>query len=120
MYQIRQPPGRRNSVGILNSQGEVAKRSDVQLYLERYRRDASAAGAADAFTVERIAGGEDRQTPNTSEQMKDKKGYVGALDAQTVLGISWPLPMVTYNVDGDPPFLAIPPHRENGNKQYLA
>lgn len=98
----------------------MAKRSDVQLYLERYRRDASAAGAVDAFPVERIAGGEDRQTPNKSERMKDKKGYVGTLYAHTVLGISWPLPMVTYNIDGDPPFLAIPSHRENGNKAYLA
>ncbi|GAB1312553.1 hypothetical protein MFIFM68171_02763 [Madurella fahalii] len=117
-YEVKEPV--RTGIGIVNFLGEVANRSDVQLYLEKYRPDAAAAGAAHTFGVELIAGAEDRQTPNTPEQMKQRKGYEGALDAQTVLGISWPVPLTTYNVGGKPPFQPLNGTRaENTNEPYL-
>jgi len=108
-------------IGVINFLGEVANRSDVQLYLENYRPEAAKAGAAHTFVVEHVAGGEDQQTPNNPEQMKMHKGYEGALDAQTVLGISWPVPLTTYNVGGRPPFHPLNGTRaENTNEPYLA
>ncbi|KAJ5801824.1 uncharacterized protein N7518_003892 [Penicillium psychrosexuale] len=109
----------RNAVGIVNFLGEVANRSDIALYLDRYRPDAAAAHAETSFAVEIVNGGDDQQTPNTQEQMKAKKGYEGALDAQTVLGISWPTSLITYNVGGDPPFHPLKVHAENTNEPYL-
>jgi tripeptidyl-peptidase-1 len=110
----------RNTIGIVNFLGEVANRSDIALYLDRYRPDAAAAHAEDSFAVEIVNGGDDQQTLNTPKQMKDKKGYEGALDAQTVLGISWPTSLITYNVGGDPPFHPLKVHTENTNEPYLA
>lgn len=118
-YEVHAPRGT-NSIGIVNFIGEVANRSDIQLYLDRYRKDAATAGAATSFPVNLVAGGEDQQTSNTPEQMANRKGYEGALDAQTILGISWPVPMVTYNVGGKPPYNAIPSHMNNTNEPYLA
>ncbi|KAG5929789.1 hypothetical protein E4U42_004513, partial [Claviceps africana] len=111
---------RTHSIGIVNFLGEVANRSDVALYLARYRPDAAAAHAETDFAVELVHGGDDQQTRNTPEQMARKKGYEGALDAQTVLGISWPAPLVTYNVGGTPPFRPLSMHTNNTNEPYLA
>ncbi|KAG6002678.1 hypothetical protein E4U21_002830 [Claviceps maximensis] len=112
--------GPENSVGIVNFLGEVANRSDIALYLSRYRPDAASAHAEADFTVELVNGGDDQQTRNTAGQMARKKGYEGALDAQTVLGISWPVPLVTYNVGGKPPFRPLRTHAQNTNEPYLA
>ncbi|KAG5976499.1 hypothetical protein E4U55_007302 [Claviceps digitariae] len=109
-----------NSIGIVNFLGEVANRSDIALYLSRYRPDAAAAHAEADFTVELVHGGDDQQTRNTPAQMAHKKGYEGALDAQTVLGISWPARLVTYNVGGQPPFHPLSMHANNTNEPYLA
>ncbi|UPX18779.1 Tripeptidyl-peptidase I [Ascochyta rabiei] len=106
-------------VGIVNFIGESANRSDVRLFLEKYHPDAAAGGADEAFNVTLIAGAEDQQSPNTPEQMKAHKGYEGALDAQTVLGISWPLPLSLYNVGGKPPFKIVGNHTKNSNEPYL-
>lgn len=115
------PEAKNTRIGIVNFLGEVANRSDIQLYLERYRKDAAAAGASGSFPVVLVAGGEDQQGPSTPEQLARRKGYEGALDAQTVLGLSWPVPLVTYNVGGKPPHTAIfPSHVENTNEPYLA
>lgn len=108
-----------NGVGVVNFLGEVSNRSDIQLYLERYRPDAAAAHAAETFEVRIVNGGDDQQTPDTPQQLKEKKGYEGALDAQTVLGISWPTSMITYNVGGHPPFRPLKV-QENTNEPYLA
>ncbi len=110
----------RNAVGIVNFLGQVANRSDAALYLARYRPDAAAAHAEDDFTVELVNGGDDQQTPNTPQQMAARKGYEGALDAQTVLGISWPTPLVMYNVGGRPPFHPLSMNAQNSNEPYLA
>ncbi|OAA82017.1 tripeptidyl-peptidase [Akanthomyces lecanii RCEF 1005] len=111
---------RKNSMGMVNFLGQVANRSDVALYLARYRPDAAAAHAEAAFSVELVSGGDDQQTPNTPQQNKDQKGYEGALDAQTMLGISWPTPLVMYNVGGKPPFRPLSMHTKNTNEPYLA
>ncbi|TQV91044.1 tripeptidyl peptidase [Cordyceps javanica] len=119
-YTPRASHPNKNSVGMVNFLGQVANRTDVALYLQRYRPDAAAAHAEADFTVELVNGGDDQQTPNTEQQNKERKGYEGALDAQTILGISWPTPLVMYNVGGKPPFSPLSMHTKNTNEPYLA
>lgn len=108
------------SIAIVNFLGESANRSDAGLFLSTFRPDAAAAGAAQQFTVHTVAGGSDQQTPDTAEQLAEHRGYEGALDAQTILGLSWPLPLTTYDVGWRPPFRpAAEQHLENNNEPYL-
>lgn len=112
------------SIAIVNFLGESANRSDAGLFLSRFRPDAAAAGAAHQFTVHTVAGGSDQQTPDTAEQLAQHKGYEGALDAQTILGLTWPLPLTMYNVGGRPPFRPVAEQQQhaekNNNEPYLA
>ncbi|EEH19227.2 hypothetical protein PABG_01546 [Paracoccidioides brasiliensis Pb03] len=117
-YQQKAPD--KNSIALVNFLGEVNNRSDVDLFLRRYNPSAAEANAAYQFTTEIVANGDDRQSPNTPEQNDENKGFEGALDAQTILGLSWPTPMTAYNVGSKPPFRPIEDHRENTNEPYLA
>ncbi|KAL2371821.1 hypothetical protein RJ035_002836 [Blastomyces gilchristii] len=110
----------KNSIALVNFLGEVNNRSDIELFLNRYNPSAAKANAAYQFTTEIIADGDDQQTPNTPEQNNANKGFEGALDAQTILGLSWPVPMTTYNVGSKPPFRPVEDHQENTNEPYLA
>ena len=101
-------------IAVVNFLGQVSNRSDVQMYLERYRSDAAESNVAYTFETEIVADGDDQQTPNTT------KGREGDLDAQAVLGISFPIPLTTYNVGGKPPFRASEFTRGNTNEPYLA
>ncbi|KAF2139774.1 uncharacterized protein K452DRAFT_231903 [Aplosporella prunicola CBS 121167] len=104
-----------NSFAIVNFLDEVNNRSDVDLFLRAYRKDAARDKAAYRFTTETVAGGLDDQKPNPD------LGYEGALDAQAALGVGHPTPLVAYNVGARPP-----PFREsaftprNRNEPYLA
>ncbi|KIM94800.1 hypothetical protein OIDMADRAFT_60569 [Oidiodendron maius Zn] len=62
--------------------------------------DAAAAKAAYTFETQIVAQGLDQQTPVTPEQSIHFMGFEGALDAETVLGVSYPTPLVAYNVGG--------------------
>jgi tripeptidyl-peptidase-1 len=59
-----------------------------------------AAGAAYKFQQVSIAGGTLQQTPENETQLNDGTGVEGALDVQTMLGIAWPTPLVTYSTGG--------------------
>jgi tripeptidyl-peptidase I len=115
---IPQVPGK-NKVALVNFGGNVNNRSDISLFLERYRQDAAAANAAYTFETQIVADGDDQQTPDTPEQLKQWKGFEGALDAQTMLGFSYPTPMIAYNVGGKPPFKASDFTPNNSNEPYL-
>ncbi|KAI0013861.1 tripeptidyl peptidase [Xylariaceae sp. FL0662B] len=116
-YQIKAP--QESGIGVVNFLGETANRSDVDLFLKTYRSELDISNIADDFEIKIIAGGEDQQTPNTPEQMKVHKGSEGALDAQVILGLSWPIPMTAYNVGGRPPFNPTHDDSINNNEPYL-
>ncbi|KGO69681.1 Peptidase S8/S53, subtilisin/kexin/sedolisin [Penicillium italicum] len=118
-YGYRQQKTDQNSIAMVNFLGESSNRSDIQLFLERSRPDAADAGAAYSFKTEVVASGEDQQTRLCPEQLASRQGFEGALDAQTILGLTWPLSMTTYNVGSKPPFLPRQNHTENRNEPYL-
>lgn len=117
-YEVQAPD--RTKIGIVNFLGQSTNRSDVQLFLESYRPDAAAGGAAASFNIELVAGAADQQGPLSVVELGQHKGSEAALDAQVVLGTSWPVPLTTYNVGGRPPFSPVEAGIANSNEPYLA
>lgn len=91
----------KNAIAITNYLNETSKRSDVRKFLKNFRPDAL--GAQD-FPIEIVANANNDQGPYTPEQIEDGKNIEGNLDAELVLGISWPTPFNTINTGGSPPF----------------
>ncbi|KAK6392809.1 hypothetical protein LTR65_002890 [Meristemomyces frigidus] len=77
--------------------GEVNIRTDAELYLEAYRPEAEA--AAQQFSQISINGGTVHQKL-TSNDTEDGTGEEGNLDAQTMMGLAWPIPLVAYSTGG--------------------
>lgn len=94
-------PGR-NKVALNNYLGEANNRSDVSIFLSRYRPNAVA--EAQSFTVEIVNGGDDQQTPDNATQLDAGKDLEGNLDAETIIGFDYPIPLTAYNTGGMPPF----------------
>ncbi|KAA8645331.1 S53 family peptidase [Aspergillus tanneri] len=109
----------RNSIALVNFLGEVNNRSDIDLFLRRHHPAAAEAKAAYNFSTEIVADGDNRQSLLSPEDLDAHKGFEGALDAQTILGLSWPMPLTTYNVGSKPPFHATAGTVENTNEPYL-
>ncbi|KAM3454510.1 hypothetical protein MY3296_002967 [Beauveria thailandica] len=108
-----------NSMGVVNFLGNNNNRSDIRRFLEKYRPDAAAAGAAEKFETVLLAGAQDQQTPNTAEQFARHMGLEGALDVETILGIGHPTPLKTWSVGGQPPFRASVDKVRNANEPYM-
>ena len=96
-----QVPGK-NQVGLTDFLMEANNRSDVQIFLEMYRKDA--VSEAQTFTVDVINGGDNQQTPNTPAQLAAGKDLEGNLDAETIIGIDYPTPLTAFTTGGMPPF----------------
>ena len=90
------------SMGLNNYLGESSNRSDVRVFLEKLRPDAVL--AADEFSVVTINGGKDEQNRLSVAQRRQSVNTEGNLDAQTMLGIAYPIPLTTFNTGGKPPF----------------
>ncbi|KAI0016889.1 Pro-kumamolisin [Xylariomycetidae sp. FL0641] len=109
-----------NKIALVNFLGNNNNLSDLQVYAEKYRPDAaSMRGTAFGIDTVLLAGATDQQTPNTPEQMDRNMGLEGALDAQTLLGTVYPMPIVAYSVGGRGPFHPSPNKVENSNEPYL-
>ena len=65
----------KNQIGLANYLGEANNRSDIQIFLQKFRPEA--VGAAYNFTVQIIADGNDQQTPNNSTQLAAGKDLEG-------------------------------------------
>ncbi|KAI1078853.1 Pro-kumamolisin [Whalleya microplaca] len=108
----------KNSMALSNYLGEFNNRSDISHYLKMYRPEA--ARAAEEFAIKEIAGGINQQTPANKSQLDDGDGKEGNLDAQVMLGIGYPTPLITYTTGGDPPpydpDVSLP---ENTNEPFL-
>lgn len=114
-YQPKVPG--KNKVGLTNYLNEANNRSDVFLFLQQFRPDA--AEAALDFRIEVIAGGDNQQTPDNATQLADGKDLEGNLDAETILGIDYPTPLIAYNTGGSPPFKPDANTPTDTNEPYL-
>ncbi|KAJ6784142.1 hypothetical protein PWT90_04172 [Aphanocladium album] len=108
----------KNKMALCNFSGEFNNRTDARTYLKAYRPDASA--GADNFEIVEIEGGINRQAPSTQAQLESGEGKEGGLDAQVLLGMGYPTPMVTYTTGGPlPPFASDPSAPVNDNEPFL-
>jgi tripeptidyl-peptidase-1 len=108
----------RNKVGLNDFLGESNNRSDAHLFLEQYRPEA--AQAAYQFQVEIIDNGNNEQTQENATELAAGKDLEGNLDAQTILGITWPTPLTAFTTGGSPPFTPDDETPTDTNEPYLA
>lgn len=106
-----------NSIGLTNYLGEANNRSDVFIFLDKYRPEAKA--AAYDFIVDVIANGDNQQSPNNSTQLAAGKDKEGNLDAETILGMTWPTNLTAYNTGGSPQYIPDKLTVNNTNEPYL-
>ena len=109
--------GSKNQVAITDFLGEINNRSDAAIYLENFRP--SAIAGAQGFKQISINGGTLQQTPETEKQLKAGTGLEGNLDIQTVLGMTWPVPLTAYSTNGTPPFQPDAFETTDENEPYL-
>lgn len=96
-----QVPGQ-NQIGLTDFLGEANNRSDVQIFLEMFRK--VAVSEAETFAVDVINGGNNQQTPDNATQLAAGKDLEGNLDAETIIGIGYPTPLTAFTTGGMPPF----------------
>ena len=106
-----------NKVGLTNYLGETNNRSDVYIFLEKFRPEA--ASEAYTFTFEVIANGSTQQTPDNATQLDAGTDLEGNLDAETLIGIDYPTPLIAYTTGGSPPFNPDAATISNTNEPYL-
>ncbi|KAI9687588.1 MAG: hypothetical protein M1822_002198 [Bathelium mastoideum] len=113
---VPQVPGK-NQIALCNYLNETNNRSDVSLFLQQFRPEAAA--AAEQFTIDIIADGANQQTPLSTAQLNAGQDVEGNLDAETILGISYPTPLTAYNTGGSPPFITDINTPTDTNEPYL-
>lgn len=106
----------KNAIAITNYLNETSKRTDVKKFLKNFRPDAL---GAQNFPIEIVADANNDQGPYTAAQIDAGKNIEGNLDAELVLGISWPTPFNTVNTGGSPPFKPDVHTPTNTNEPYL-
>lgn len=109
--------GSKNQVAITDYLGEINNRSDARIYLKNFRPAAIA--GAEEFKQISVHGGTLQQTQETPAQLHAGIGLEGALDIQTVLGMTWPVPAVAYSTGGKPPFQPDAFEKTDSNEPYL-
>lgn len=109
----------KNRIGLVNYNGQSNNRSDLESFLEIYRKDAAKSQAAYTFKTEIVNGGRDQQTHLDAEQLQIMMDFEGALDIQTVIGNAFPTPVTAYNVGGKPPFQSDTSTVAIDNEPYL-
>lgn len=108
----------KNSIAINNYLNETSRRDDAAQFLKAFRPEA--ASAAYDFEFEIIDGGANYQGPNITKVIENGADLEGNLDAQLVLGISYPTKMKAYNTGGMPPFKPSISTPTDSNEPYLA
>ncbi|TAQ87514.1 hypothetical protein B7494_g4153 [Chlorociboria aeruginascens] len=114
---VQKVPGL-NHIGFNNFLSEVPIRPDTKKFLERYKPEA-VPGAAEYKFVD-IAGGPSQDGPITPEQVADDLCVEANLDVQTIIGMTYPMPVTAYSTGSIPPEIpdagaGDPP----GNEPYL-
>lgn len=106
-----------NKIGICNYLNETNHRSDVKKFLRHFRP--AAVAAADEFEIEIIANAHNNQGPYTPTQITNGHNIEGDLDAELVLGITWPTNFTAFSTGGSPPFRADLYTPSDTNEPYL-
>lgn len=104
----------RNRVALNNFLNETNNRSDIHIFLEQYRPDA----VGFSFVNQIINNGSNQQTPDTPLQLENGQDAEGNLDAETIIGITYPTPLFAYNTGGEPPFTPSAGSPTNSNEPY--
>lgn len=108
----------RNQIGLNDFLGESNNRSDVRLFLDSFRPEA--VSAADKFKVEVIAHGTNNQNQLNSTELDAGTDLEANLDAETILGISWPTPLMAFTTGSEPPYKPDASTTTDTNEPYLA
>lgn len=104
------PQSDASHVAFANYLGEVANRSDAEVFLNQFRPEA-ASSARDFEQISIDSGKIDNGTGGA--------GYEGNLDVQTVAGLVWPINITSYATGGSPPFTPDINTPTNTNEPYL-
>jgi tripeptidyl-peptidase I len=107
----------KNRIGLNDFLGESNNRSDVRLFLEQFRPEAVA--AAEQFEVVVIANGTNNQNQEDPTDLANGVELEGNLDAETILGISWPTPLTAFTTGGTAPFIPDVETPTDTNEPYL-
>ena len=91
-----------NAIGICSYLNQTSVRSDVRSYLQNFRP--AAVDAASSFDIINLANANNDQGPLTPAQIAVAKNIEADLDAELVIGISYPTPMTAFQTGGEPPF----------------
>ncbi|KAI2640327.1 tripeptidyl-peptidase [Hypomontagnella submonticulosa] len=116
-YTARAPG--KNGIGLVNYNGQFNNRSDLETFLETYRKDAAAANAAYEFKSVFVDNERDQQTSLEEGLLGGMADLEGALDIQAIIGAGYPTPVTAYNVGGKPPFQGDASTTLNNNEPYL-
>jgi tripeptidyl-peptidase-1 len=108
----------KNQIGFNNFLGEIPIRPDTKQFLQKYKPEA-VSGAAKYKFVD-IDGGPSQDTGLTPEQATEGISVEANLDVQTIIGMTYPMPVTAYSTGGTPPEIpdaaaGDPP----GNEPYL-
>ncbi|CZR64212.1 related to tripeptidyl-peptidase I [Phialocephala subalpina] len=107
-----------SKVAFNNYLNETPIRPDIELFLEKYRPEA--AKTALTFTSIEIADGPAASYDNlTAEELADAIGKEANLDAQTLLGMVYPIPLTSFSTGGSPPFIPDINTPTDTNEPYL-
>jgi len=107
-----------NKIGFNNFLNETPIRPDIYLFLEKYRPEA--AGDACTFKSIEIAGGPAASYDNlTAAQLAAALGKEANLDAQTILGMTYPASVYSYSTGGSPPYIPDSETTSDTNEPYL-
>jgi tripeptidyl-peptidase-1 len=109
----------KNQIGFNNFLGEVPIRPDAALFLKKY--EPQAVKGAYEYKFVSIDGGPQQDNGSTPEQLAASTNKEANLDVQTIIGMTYPMPVTAYTTGGTPPELpdaaaGDPP----GNEPYLA
>ncbi|KUJ14643.1 subtilisin-like protein [Mollisia scopiformis] len=107
-----------SQAGFNNYLNETPIRPDINLFLERYRPEA----AETAFTFKsiEIADGPAAIYTNITEfLLTNDLGKEANLDAQTLLGMIYPIPLTSFSTGGSPPYIPDINTPTDTNEPYL-
>ncbi|KAH7311332.1 tripeptidyl-peptidase 1 precursor [Stachybotrys elegans] len=113
-YQVR--AAGKNQVGFTNYLGEHPIRSDLALFLSRFRP--YAVSVAQTFKQFVIADGPG-DGPLLPGDLSDGTSKEANLDVQAISGINWGTPLFSYSTGGSPPFDPSASTPDNTNEPYL-
>ncbi|KAG9236157.1 putative Tripeptidyl-peptidase SED2 [Amylocarpus encephaloides] len=108
-----------NKIGFNNFLNQTPIRPDIEMFLKEYRPEA--AKTAYRFKSIEIAGGVPaHDAPLTPAEVAGDNNWAEAnLDAQTILGMTYPQPVYSYSTGGEPPFIPDENTPTNTNEPYL-